>query len=620
MTLVIAIMLFAAIAVSGTVGQSYALFEGDGDDAKIFKKSTGDVVINNVTADGLPISLSGDNYANSFTFVQDMYMDGFAFEAHTNLMFDTITLTVTGKVDTSSVIDIIVEKGTADDGSQKFDVYGKKGTEESETLVTSFVPVDAEKTEDTDMYTLSISYDVETKKFTVNGTTVEMEMEFEYNVANMVFKNSNKTTDDEKKMELLVKSIANANGVQQLSTNEGVEVVDFVFWTSLIKPEGTAVAEEDKEKYHGAETAFVYNDVYAKAGSSSFNYPISAISIIGDTIDMEVFKYLDEENEEGETVETQLSTFDGDSAKTSLAKVGEEGTKYEVRMYSATEVHIFTINAIKDEVATELNIDAVKAYIEEKVPNGRILTSKTYSFPNLKENGSYKKEFFIFSEEDKGIDSIENVKIKFGYKKPESTSDWSWSENFTVTYDTEGRWAFAYKVVDSSGNEGEKIYEFSRDVVDNTPPTVTVTEQLTAYKGVLYTISAPTADDNAAGVDTSRTEIKVYKGVRGSEDAVEVELYEGNSFIPDEITPEGEDYTYFIVYIVYDFNGNSTKLNPSYSYVTVEEPVTPEIDDPVAPAWLTWILIIVSVGLIIVIGFYIVSAPKDEKESTKAKN
>lgn len=608
LSLVLALALFTATICAGTLGQANAIsVTPGGSNGVLFKQTSGSVTIGGISEDGVEIKLDGSYTENKFQFVQNIYMNGFAFDAQTNLCFDSFTLTITDYVDNSNVVTLNVEK-TEEGGSKVYYGYVKNGSVTGLKVEIPFTPVESDKTAETDMYGLNIAY--KDNAFFVNDVELVLAEEeatsntgitFEYNVATMVFANSLIAADDESEMVMVVKSISNEKGTQYLTPD--AEAVDLVIWSKLAKPE--VQVNEDETLYHGRENVYVYNGIKAKSGDY-YSFPVYGVSIIGQTMDIELF----EKTADGE-MEKKLDSFENESAdKKSRYKLAAVGNEYEIRLYSATEVHILMVTSIEDKVATEFNVEVLKAHIDSELGKAAVKASSNFTLPSLKDSdGVLEEKFFIFSEEDQGIDTVSNITVQVAYKKPGSTSDWSWSTNFTVSFTAEGTWAFAYRVKDGSGNFSE-IYEFTRDVIDNVGPEIEATQQLSAYKGVRYTITLPAITDDISGVDQSKTVIRLYKGQRGSEDVEEIKLYNDNSFIPDVITGEDESYSYYVEYIAYDYRGNASAV--AYSYITVTEKNEDTSTTSEVPDWLFIVLVVACVALIIAIIALIFVKPKEE--------
>lgn len=122
LSLVLALAIFTTVFCAGIPGQAQAInITPGGSNGKLFKQTSGTVTIGGITENGVEIVLDGSYTDNKFQFVQNMYMDGFAFEAQTNLYFDSFTLTVSDYSDADNVAEITVTKETQE-GSKVF--YG----------------------------------------------------------------------------------------------------------------------------------------------------------------------------------------------------------------------------------------------------------------------------------------------------------------------------------------------------------------------------------------------------------------------------------------------------------------------------------------------------------------
>jgi hypothetical protein len=190
-------------------------------------------------------------------------------------------------------------------------------------------------------------------------------------------------TDSENDFIMLAKSISNLKGKQEFTI--AAEAIDAVIWQKAFHtmPEGVTGSGEFEGK-----TVYTYNNLKGKA-KSEYVFPVYSISIIGNKIDTEVYEIA----EDG-TLNKLSSSIgeDADSPKTKYV-LGDEGTKYEIRLISKTEVHVLKVEAIIDEIAPEFNQSNLNAYIIEQLPNNNIYTKDSTVMPNLKENGKYIENY-----------------------------------------------------------------------------------------------------------------------------------------------------------------------------------------------------------------------------------
>lgn len=576
---------------------------------KIFKILSGDTTEIEFDDEGVLITFPASAINASVSYVQPVSFEDFRFDFNANKKFDKLTFSFTDYTDSSNLAYLIIEN----DNGNIFAYVQKDSYDYMKTNLTdSLVPVVEGETGDEDMFAFSIEFKPFNEaagvitSFKVNGLDVDSgngRVTYAYNVVYMDIRmEKSEVNEDGDDTYLLAKSMMNKKGTQYFSKE--ADVVEILFWQTALSnmPEGVP----GEGGYEG-KTVYTYEGLYAKV-SGEYTFPVYPISMVGDTSDVNTYVYV--ENEEEETGWELLS-----DAKRTVYTFGSEELLYKIVLTSSTEVHVLLVKSILDEVAPLFNEAILEVTFNTEMKDGVIYTKEGATFPDFKdEDGNFINNLFIFPEEDRGIDTVDNVAIRLGYKKPGSTSEWTWTSSFTPTLSTEGSWTFKYKVVDSSGNETESDIEFVRYVVDNTPPTISVTQNLTAYLGTVYTISAPTVTDTGVGVDTSKTSIRLFKGIRGSDNVEEIELSQNNKFIPDVLTGDEEDYTYFVEFKAYDYNGNEAET--AYSYITVTEPVAEEEE---GPDWVVIGLIAFSVVVIVVILVMIFYRPKEVQQEGSKK-
>lgn len=217
-------------------------------------------------------------------------------------------------------------------------------------------------------------------------------------------------------------------------------------------------------------------------------------------------------------------------------------------------------------VAPTFNTAKVVEKVAEMLPNRVLIApalSNTFEFPSLR-----SEEFVNILG---GIDALYNIKIQLGYRKPgTSTGTWTYCEANEVQLNAVGTWAFTYRVVDSAGNESALGEIFTYIVNDVDAPKIEATRDIEVVVNTEYTIASPTISDNASGVDSSKTVIKLY-----TKDGEEIELKD-NKFRPSKLTPNGDSYSYYITYQAVDNYGNATE-ELTLSYVKI----VPYSGDPV---------------------------------------
>ncbi|MEG1711142.1 MAG: hypothetical protein RR316_04985 [Clostridia bacterium] len=605
-SLVLTFALCLAMMVTGNTMSASALDVNLSKD--LFSQTTGGVKIT-VEQNGVQLTLLKSNTTNAFAYKQNAYMEGFELETETNLLFDKVTFLFTELNDSSNNIEFVVEK-TKEEGKNVFKAYTKKDAIESEKVVVEFVSVDPAKVADEDMFKMTISYNGE-GHFLLNGTVAGKANKFDYNVAkfSVSFYNAKAL---EKDTVVIAKSMSNIKG-KQLFTVDGIKedaLIEAVIWQKALenKPEG--IVSPEGTQYAG-KTIYTYEGLKAKA-EAEYEFPVYGISMVGKPIDTIILKITREAGEVLEEVLSDSTKAENPDSPRLKYTVGKVNSEYEIRILNKTEVHILRVTTIVDTVAPKFDEAALKAYILEKLPNGILYTKDGTTMPNLKVSGSFIANLFVFPEEDNKIDNLDNIRISFGYKKP-NTSSWVWGSNYTISFTAEGVWCFKYKVSDVVNNFTESE-EFTRDVIDNTPPVISkATEQLRANINELFKIPDPTITDNESGVDIAKTTIRLFKGVKDG-DFKEIQLSKTNSFTPDELTQDNQDYSYFVEYTATDYRGNVAETK--YSYITVGVP-TEEEKEPNKPVdWLVIALIALAVVLVVVIALLIFVKPKDEVGTT----
>jgi hypothetical protein len=168
LSLVLAFAMIIAIAGAATADNVSALdIVPGGTNGVLFNQSAGNVQISALGETGVTLTLDNSNSENTFAYKQNLYMDGFAFDTEVNKIFDTLSFKFTEVDDYSNVIELIVERE-----ENGFVAYTKKDTNTSEKTEIVLNAVDSSKTTETDMYVLTISYNKENSKFSVNGTEI----------------------------------------------------------------------------------------------------------------------------------------------------------------------------------------------------------------------------------------------------------------------------------------------------------------------------------------------------------------------------------------------------------------------------------------------------------------
>lgn len=326
---------------------------------------------------------------------------------------------------------------------------------------------------------------------------------------------------------LHIQSISNILGEQGLTSNEtSVEenVVPPLIKFSNLEYRGKVLnvmeAEELEKLFEkDADNFYIYDTIGAKG--ASYKFPFYAVSVLGKGYDKITWSVKEGEADftEPEVISSQTSKSldaDVDSLyKFYFRVIMDYGDKvddeYIEENYTKFEFYL-NVRVVKDEQDPVINNDGLKAFVYSKITDMTINAPATgsYEFPvvNTSLNISEGNLFTDMITEDEE-NSFDNLSVVIGYKRPNSTSDWTFSSTTKVTFNSVGTWAFVYKVTDQSGNEAlSDVFLF--DVQDITPPTIKASDKNVTVNEIL-TVPTPTRSDNCVGVDTSKSDYRIWE-------------------------------------------------------------------------------------------------------------
>ena len=252
----------------------------------------------------------------------------------------------------------------------------------------------------------------------------------------------------------------------------------------------------------------------------------------------------------------------GDSDKVSgkttqaVGEVGSQDIVAKIYVTDASEQALITLNitAVEDETSVTINDSAFENFYKnaDELKNvfgtdavGHMVATtegNTFEFPHV-----YNTEFAAIYGCTDGIDGYNNVKIQVGYKAPGDNGNYTYASSYAVKLNETGVWYFVYKATDVAGNETVSK-PFSFRVVDETAPTIKVSEKTQIIVDEKYTIPSATITDNASGVDSNYTKWTLYeadadgkadltkeiKNVKFGEEGYDESLLKDGVFTPTE--------------------------------------------------------------------------------------
>lgn len=423
---------------------------------------------------------------------------------------------------------------------------------------------------------------------------------------------------------LHIQSISNILGEQGLTSNEtSVEenVVPPLIKFSNLEYRGKVLnvmeAEELEKLFEkDADNFYIYDTIGAKG--ASYKFPFYAVSVLGKGYDKITWSVKEGEADftEPEVISSQTSKSldaDVDSLyKFYFRVIMDYGDKvddeYIEENYTKFEFYL-NVRVVKDEQDPVINNDGLKAFVYSKITDMTINAPATgsYEFPvvntslNISEGNLFTD---MITEEEEN--SFDNLTVVIGYKRPNSTSDWTFSSTTKVTFNSVGTWAFVYKVTDQSGNEAlSDVFLF--DVQDVTPPTIKASDKNVTVNEIL-TVPTPTRSDNCVGVDTSKSDYRIWEW---NEDTQTKGAEIIKTVKEQKFTPKTVGDKYIVEYEAEDKVGNRSEVVSAILTVVEATAVTPEPNP--ANDVLIIILIVVGTLVIVTLAIYLFMGKKEDK-------
>lgn len=453
---------------------------------------------------------------------------------------------------------------------------------------------------------------------------------------------------------LFVQSITNIMGEQGLTKDDTVVVPPLVKFNHLeyrgkllnctdkapvtVAPETEEGDENEIVTYDNCLSEAELEELFAKidgeyfyetigAKGASYKFPFYAVSILGKGFDKITWSLTvgDEEPTEEEVISSQTSkSLDAEidsvyqfyfevaqpkSGNTGDATEGDPTTPDGGTTDDVTFHFFLKVRVVKDELDPEINNEELKRFVYSKIESMTINAPATGSFEfpvvntllNISEGNLFTDK--ITDNED---NSFDNLTIVVGYKRPNSTSNWTYASSTKVTFNSVGTWAFVYKVTDQSGNDTlSDIFLF--DIQDVTPPTIkTSNKDVTA--GEILTVPTPTRSDNCVGINTDKSDYRIWVWNADTETkgAEITKTVKDKKFTPKTI---GEKY--IVEYEAEDRVGNRSEIVTSILTVVEPKAVTPD-PNPVNDV-LIIILIVVGTLVVVTLAIYLFMGRKEEK-------
>ena len=424
---------------------------------------------------------------------------------------------------------------------------------------------------------------------------------------------------------LHVQSISNILGEQGLTSNEtSVEenVVPPLVKFRNLEYRGKVLntmeaAELEKLFYKDADNFYIYDTIGAKG--AAYKFPFYTVSVLGKGYDKITWSVKEGEEDftEPEVISSQTSKSldaDVDSLyKFYFRVIMDYGDKvddeYIEENYTKFEFYL-NVRVVKDELDPVINNEGLKAFVYSKITDMTINAPATgsYEFPvvntslNISEGNLFTD---MITEEEEN--SFDNLTVVVGYKRPNSTSSWTYSSTTKVTFNSVGTWAFVYKVTDQSGNETlSDIFLF--DVQDVTPPTIKASDKDVTVNQIL-TVPTPTRSDNCVGVDTSKSDYRIWEW----NDETKTKGAEITKLVKEQkFTPKTVGDKYIVEYEAEDKVGNRSETVSAILTVVEASAVTPE-PNPVNDV-LIIILIVVGTLVVVTLAIYLFMGKKENKK------
>lgn len=351
-----------------------------------------------------------------------------------------------------------------------------------------------------------------------------------------------------------------------------------------------------------------------------------------------------------------------DFSRTSTSKVLSEGEgstyvfTFTIKTGYDTEERYLTfavkIVSIKDEAKPEVNQENFQKWARENTEffTNRVINapeSGSYTFPTITREDNEKYDIFRdFIREDANLgdedsNDFDNLEVVVGYKESNATSDYEWSGDTSITFNSIGSHTIAYKVIDQSGNE-TVIFAFTVEVQDVTAPTIIMTAaNKTKVLEVGDDLEVPTVSryDNCSGINTELNDYIVYRlnydkypdGYKTDDDGKlittdleiveKVKITEGYKMTEDMIllNDAGESKPYFIVVYTATDNSGNVATGGTFGFISVTAKTATDLDkNPVNEA-LEIILIVVIAILVVAVLVLLFVNPQQKKEDMRVQ-
>lgn len=351
-----------------------------------------------------------------------------------------------------------------------------------------------------------------------------------------------------------------------------------------------------------------------------------------------------------------------DFSRTSTSKVLSEGEgstyvfTFTIKTGYDTEERYLTfavkVVSIKDEAKPEVNQENFQKWARENTEffTNRVINapeSGSYTFPTITREDNEKYDIFRdFIREDASLgdedsNDFDNLEVVVGYKESNATSDYEWSGDTSITFNSIGSHTIAYKVIDQSGNE-TVIFAFTVEVQDVTAPTITMTAaNKTKVLEVGDDLEVPTVSryDNCSGINTELNDYTVYRlnydkypdGYKTDDDGKlittdleiveKVKITEGYKMTEDMIllNDAGESKPYFIVVYTATDNSGNVATGGTFGFISVTAKTAADLDkNPVNEA-LEIILIVVIAILVVAVLVLLFVNPQQKKEDMRVQ-
>ena len=351
-----------------------------------------------------------------------------------------------------------------------------------------------------------------------------------------------------------------------------------------------------------------------------------------------------------------------DFSRTSTSKVLSEGEgstyvfTFTIKTGYDTEERYLTfavkVVSIKDEAKPEVNQENFQKWARENTEffTNRVINapeSGSYTFPTITREDNEKYDIFRdFIREDASLgdedsNDFDNLEVVVGYKESNATSDYEWSGDTSITFNSIGSHTIAYKVIDQSGNE-TVIFAFTVEVQDVTAPTITMTAaNKTKVLEVGDDLEVPTVSryDNCSGINTELNDYIVYRlnydkypdGYKTDDDGKlittdleiveKVKITEGYKMTEDMIllNDAGESKPYFIVVYTATDNSGNVATGGTFGFISVTAKTAADLDkNPVNEA-LEIILIVVIAILVVAVLVLLFVNPQQKKEDMRVQ-